>query len=209
MTTATLLAACNELLLQVGEIEVTALLSPPARKARLALQSSIRFVSQLHPWQHLQATLSPLSWVGGVATFAPLADVYQAFCNGYVISAAKAPSLLEKANVAPSVTGTPQYYAQWGDNSVLFYPTPSASDKLLTTIIALTTPTVPSLDTDSFTLPDEFYDAVMTYAQYLMHRNHTTDMQAAQQSLSDFELRIHMLRSRQAGHSVTFMGMLT
>lgn len=208
MTTTTLLAACNEVLLNVGEIEVSALTSPVAKKAKLAFRNALLFTSNLHHWYHLRAKLTPLSWVGAVATFTPFQDVYGAYYNTEILRSATSQGLLDRG-VGVAMSGPPLYYAQYGDNALLFYPTPTLAAQALITIDSLLSPTIPSLDADVIVLPDEFYHVVQTRAEYLMHRNHTTDAQAAQQTLADYELQVHMLRSRQAGQPVSNFGMNT
>lgn len=207
MTTTTLLAAANELLLSVGEMEAPDFAFPPAKKARNSILSAIRFTSMLHDWEHLRVALAPLSWVGGVATFAPHSRVISMLCGSYTVRPVKVDSLL-RINALTAYTGQPMMYAPYSAESYLFHPTPTAANKLLISLFAVTSPTTPSLPADTLTLPDDFYDAVQTYAQYLMHRNHTADNQAAQLALQDFELRVHMMRTRE-GSSPSNIGMLT
>lgn len=208
MTTTTLLAACNEVLLNVGEIEVSALTSPVAKKAKSAFRSALTFTSNIHHWDHLRSTVSPLSWSGSSATFTPFQEVYGVQYGTFILYPASAQGV-RNWGVTANFTGDPRYYAQYGNNVLRFYPTPTVAIQALITADVLLSPTIPVADADAIVLPDEFFELVQVRAQHLMHRNHTTDAQAAQQTLADFELMAHMLRSRQAGQPVSNFGMNT
>lgn len=207
MPTTSLLIACNEVLLNVGELEVSDFTTPVGKKARLAYSSAIRAVSSLHAWQHLQATVSALSWnvEGDTATLTPIQELYSVSLGTDVLRSVGFDELYER-DIRIAATATPLYYARAEQNSVLLYPTPSVADRPNLKFRVLLQPTVPSLPGDNFTLPDDFYDLVHIYAQMLMHRNHTTDLQAAQACQSEFELRTHMVRTRQTSQVVGNMG---
>lgn len=208
MPTTTLLAACNDALLNVGELEQLDLSTPVGKKARLTIRSAISAVSSLHAWQHLQATISATSWSGATATLAPIQELYS------VALGLTAPSVLrsvgfdelwERSQRIPA-TATPLYYARAEQYTVLLYPTPNATEQAAARFRVLLQPTIPSLAADSFTLPDDFYELVQIYAQMLLHRNHTTDATAMEACSREFELRTHMVRTRQTSQVVGNMG---
>lgn len=207
--TTTLLAAANELLLNVGEQGVGDLGSSVGRKAAVAFQRALRFVSQLHSWSHLTANVTTPTWIGATAALPPVAEVYAVSLRQYMLSSTSYDRLYDHLiRTSPLLIGTPQYWSRSGSN-VLVYPEPVGLDKPLVVFRVLRQPVTPLLAADSFTLPDDFYDAVQTYAEMLLHRNHTTDAAAAQACAADFELRIHMLRSRETSQPVSNLGMLT
>lgn len=206
MPTLTLLAACNEALLNVGENEVTDLASPVGKKARLAVQNAIRTISTMHNWLHLQAVVSANSWVNGYAVLPAIEEVYNVTLRNDVLESASADMLYNYAVRNPMTGSTPMWYARAGENRVLVYPEPSVTDKPLVQFRVMLQQSVPQLGSDSFTLPDDVYDLVAVYAQMLLHRNHTTDSVAMQACASEYEMRLHMIRSRDASQVVGSMG---
>lgn len=208
MPTTTLLAACNEVLINIGEAEVTDLASPVGKKVRLAMQNAIRTVGTMHNWLYLQTTVSVVfaNWLAGVAVLPPIQEVYTVWLGNDIIKPQPADQLNEALIKNPMAGSQPLYYSRVGENKVLVYPEPSTANKPLVQFRVLLAPQVPSLAADTFTLPDDVYDIVSIYAQMLMHRNHTTDMQAMQACASEFEMRMHMLRSRDQSEVVSTMG---
>lgn len=204
--TTTLLAACNEVLLNVGEMEVVDLTSPPARKARLALQKSIRTVGDMHNWSYLLQVVSTTNWVGNVATLVPIQEIYGASLKTTVLASVDADALFDYTASTDFPPGTPEMFAKVGDNRVAVYPEPLADDKPLVLFRVLLQPSTPSLATDSITMPADIYDLVTTFAEYLMHRNHTTDSGSAAECLKEFELRLHMLRTRDTTQQTANIG---
>ncbi|UZV39959.1 tail tubular protein A [Leptolyngbya phage LPP-1] len=207
MPTTSFINACNEVLLNVGELELSDFTTPVGRKAQIAYQRAIRAVSSLHAWQHLMSTVSALSWnvVGDIATLTPIQELYSVTLGTDVLRSVGFDELYERA-ARLATTSTPLYFSRAGQNEVLLYPAPSVAERANLLFRVMRQPTVPALPNDNFTLPDDFYDLVSIYAEMLMHRNHTTDIQAMQACQAEFELRTHMIRSRQTSQVVGNMG---
>lgn len=205
MPTTTLLNTCNEVLLNVGETEQLDFSTPVGKKARLAVRSAISAVSSLHAWQHLQTTILATSWVGATATLVPIQELYSVALGTDVLRSVGFDELWERAQRIPA-TATPLYYSRAEQNTVLVYPNPTAAEQLAMRFRVLLQPTIPSLAADSYTLPDDFYELVGIYAQMLLHRNHTTDATAAEMCSREFEMRTHMVRTRQTSQVVGNMG---
>lgn len=204
----TLLDSVNELLLNVGEQQVANLSGTVARKAALSVQRAIRFVANLHNWTFLNTVISTANWVNENAVLPPLQEVFAVSLDQYVLRSIAYDTLYEQDIRNNSAIGVPLYFSRTA-SGVAVYPEPRTLDKPRVQFRVALAPTVPIVGGDNFTLPPDVYDAVMTYAEVLMHRNHTTDMGAMQACASDFELRIHMLRSRYSSQRTANMGMLT
>lgn len=209
MPTQTLLTAVNETLLNIGESRQGDLSSAVGVKGRLAMQKAIRFVGMLHNWRYLSAVISTANWVNDYAQLVPIQNLYEVTLDQQVLRSVPEDTLYgyaARTAFTPSVA--PQYYSLTGQG-VRVYPSPLTIDKPRVLFRVLLLPQVPQLAADNFTIPDDIYDAIQTYAEMLLHRNHTTDIAAMQACASDFELRIHMLRSRHTSQTVSNMGMLT
>lgn len=202
MATLTLLQACNQVLLNVGETEVPELTSPPARKARLSVQRAIRSVASLHNWTYLQKVIQPSAWLNGYATVVPTQDVYTASVGTTILRSADIDALYEQSVKAPVVSSTPTHFSRVDETTIFFYPEPSVAERDSIRLRVLLQQQVPQQAGDSFTLPDDVMDCVMIYAEMLMHRNHTTDSAAMQQCSQEFEMRLHNLRSRDSSQTV-------
>lgn len=202
----TLLEACNEALLMVGEREVTNFNSPLGKKVRLAYRRAQNFVGLLHAWRHLRATVqAPLSsWVNDVVTLVPFTQVYHAHYNGFELYPINPDTLSYKARNGP-ITGVPQYYAVVGENTVQLYPQPSDTDKPLLKFSLLLRPTIASNAADELQGPDAYNELVTLYTQVILHRTHTTDLNAAESTVREFETSIHMYRSHDVLQAVSFL----
>lgn len=206
MYTTTLLTACNEILLNVGETETSDLSAPHARKAKLAVQKALRSVASLHNWTYLQKVIQPSAWLNGYATIVPCQDVYSVSVGTNLLVSVDIDSLYERAVKLPALNGTPTHFSRVDETTVLVYPEPSVDEKAILTMRVLLQQQVPELADDEFSLPVDVYDCVMIYAEMLMHRNHTTDSSAMQQCSQEFEMRLHNLRSRDTSQVVSNMG---
>jgi len=202
----TLLDACNEVLLMVGEREVSNFTTPIGKKVRLAYRRAQSFVGVLHAWRHLRSTTQVVlsSWVNDVATLPPFLTVYTASYNGYEIRSINPETLKYKARVAPA-TGVPQYFSVVGEDQVQLYPQPSATDKPLIRFSLLLKPTIASAPTDVLQGPDMYNDLVTLYAQVIMHRTHTTDLNAAEATAREFETSIHMYRTSEVLQPISYL----
>lgn len=205
----TLLEACNEVLLMVGEREVSSLSTPLGKKVRLALRRAQSFVGILHAWRHLRATTISASWVNDVATLTPFHTVYSVSYKpstlvSYELKSINPETLEYKARNAP-LSSIPDYYAVVGENKVQLYPAPTAVMQPLISFDVLLKPTIASAATDVLQGSDNYNDLVTLYAQVIMHRSHTTDLNAAESTLREFETSTHMYRSLDVLQSVSFM----
>jgi hypothetical protein len=201
---ATLLDAVNEALLQVGEREQTALTSPIAKKARLAVRSSVDLCSRMHAWRHLRSTILTTSWVNGVATLAAFQELYHVVSGTIILKASNPDSLQNQERISP-IVGVPSYYAVIGENKVLVYPQPDVPTREAIEFQVLLEPTLPNLATDVIAVPPGLYELIVLYTQIVLHRTHTGDLASAEACLRDFEVRMHMYRTRENLQSVSTM----
>jgi hypothetical protein len=205
----TLLEAANEALLLVGEREVLGLTSPVGRKALLAVKRSQVFVGNLHAWRHLrQRITNTANWVGGVATLPPFSEVTSVLLRpGIEIRRISPTYLRDKQNDDATVqTGTPSYFCVVGDNKVELYPAPSSADRLNISFSVVAKPVISQNATDVLEGPDEYSQLVSLYAQVILHRCHTTDLNAAEATVREFETSVHMQRTRDNLSLITYMG---
>lgn len=206
----TLLAACNEALLMVGEREVTNFSSPVGRKARLALRRAQNFVGTLHAWRHLRATSTTPNWVGAVATPPPFHSVYQVYYQQSPTTAialkSLSPSQMRYKRETDTSLGIPRYYAVVGEGQVEFYPQPTPAMQPLIEFTLRLKSTIASEPTDLLEGPDGYTDLVTLYAQVVLHRTHTTDLNSAEATAREFETSVHMYRTLDNPQEVTYMG---
>lgn len=203
----TLLEAANEALIQVGEREVSNFTSSVGKKARLAVRNAQQFVGILHQWRHLRAsiTTSPSVFVADTATIAPFSRILQAFVGTLVLQEINNGTLSHRVNTAP-ITSTPTYYSIDGESKVQFYPTPPLADQSKIVLDVLLKPTIASNPTDILEGPDEYVGLIVLYSQVILHRTHTTDLNAAESTAREFETRVHMYRTLNVIQSVSYMG---
>lgn len=206
---ATLLEACNEVLLQVGEREVVNFSSVVGKKVRLAYRRAQNFVGVLHAWRHLRVAVITTNWVGGVATLSNFSSVYQVFYTQGTSAISLTPinpmTLYSKFEQSPQ-TGIPRYYCITGENTVQLYPTPTTAMQPLIDFYVRLRPTVASAPVDVLQGTDAYVELCTLYAQVVMHRTHTTDLAAAQATMREFETSVHMYRTRDNLQEVSFMG---
>jgi hypothetical protein len=200
MATITFLNAVNEVLLLVGENEVPDLAAPVARKAVLCLQSSMRFIHNLCNWPYLVSDVSIQNWTdNSVATLPPIQDILHVRVPSlrtrlYNESLANVTSLLQLSQSS----GTPTCYSRNGD-TVTVAPRALLSGLQALVFKVVLQPTVPTLASDVMALPDDIYDCVRVHAIMMMHVHHTGDSDSAAQCRTDFENRMHILRSVTVG----------
>jgi hypothetical protein len=200
MATITFLNAVNEVLLLVGENEVPDLSSPVARKAVLNVQMAMRFIHNLCNWPYLTADVTIANWVdGSQGVLPPVQDILHVRVPSLRTrlsneSLAYVTSLLQ----AQQSAGTPVYYARNGD-TVTVVPRATLTELQSLIFKVVLQPTIPTLATDVMVLPDDIYDCVRIHAIMMMHVHHTGDSDAAAQCRTDFENRMHILRSVTVG----------
>ena len=203
----TLLEAANEALLMVGEREVSSLTSSVGRKARLAIRSAQQFVGILHQWRHLRVSLTttPAAFIADTATLAPFSRVFRAYVGTLDMSDINSGTMSYKANTTP-LTGSPVYYAIKSESKVQFYPSPLVADQSRILLDVLLKPTIATNATDTLEGPDEYVGLVVLYAQVILHRTHTTDLNASESTAREFETRVHMYRTLNVLQPVSFIG---
>lgn len=200
----TLLEAVNEVLLQVGEREVSSFSSPVARKARLAIRRAQNFVGTLHQWRHLRATVSPSRFVGDICTLPPFLTIYSVYRGTQALQPINLDAIIYKVNTANSA-GNPRYYSIVGENSVLIYPSPTPTEQTQIRVSLLLDATVASNPADVLEGPDGYVDLVTLYAQVVMHRIHTTDLNAADATAREFETSVHMYRTLNVIQPISYL----
>lgn len=203
----TLLEAANEALIQVGEREVTSFTSSVGKKVRLAVRSAQQFVGILHQWRHLRAsiTTTPTMFLVDTATIAPFSRILQAYVGTLALQEINSSMISHRANTSP-ITGTPTYYAIDGESKVQFYPIPLLTDQSKILLEVLLKPTIASNPTDVLEGPDEYVGLITLYTQVVLHRTHTTDLNAAEATAREFETRVHMYRTLNVIQPVSYMG---
>lgn len=200
-----LLTACNEALLQVGEREQSDLSTPVGKKARLAIRGAIDMCATMHAWRFLRQTVITTNWLNGVVTLPPFKELYQVTSGNILLTPTNPAALLNRLAQSP-VIGIPSRYCVTGDNQVTVYPEPSLADKNAMQFRLLLEPTLPSLATDDIVVPTPFYELVVLYAQIILHRTHTTDLASAEAAQRDFEIRMHLSRTRDNLQTVSNLG---
>lgn len=205
----TLLESCNEVLIQVGEREVPNFTSSVGKKVRLAYRRAQNFVGVLHAWRHLRVTVTTTNWVGGLATLPPFQSLFQVFLTqgttAYPLACLNPSALSYKLEQAPQV-GIPRFYCIEGENTIRLYPTPTPAMLPFIDFYLLLKPTIASNLADVLAGPDSYVELCTLYAQVVMHRTHTTDLNASQATMREFETSIHMYRTRDNLQEVSFMG---
>ena len=205
----TLLESCNEVLIQVGESEQASLNSSVGKKVRLAVRRAQNFVGVLHAWRHLRVTVTTTNWVGGLATLPPFQSLFQCFytqgTTAYPLASINPSALNYKLEQAPQV-GIPRFYCIEGEGVVRLYPTPTPAMLPLIDFYILLRPPIASNPADVLAGPDSYVELCILYAQVIMHRTHTTDLNASQATMREFETSVHMYRTRDNLQEVSFMG---
>lgn len=193
----------NELLITVGELPVSDFEGYVARKAVLAFQQSLRFVSSLYRWSHLRSEVVATSWVGDTVANLP---EYQSVISVYFQDVGK--KKLEEVTYqklqegALNIPEAPCMWAHRDQRSLLFRPVDNQSKNKLRFYLLLT-PTVPVNVSDNITLDAAFLQCVMLYAEAVLHRTHTTDLASANAASRQFEVELQTLRTRRESDTPT------
>lgn len=195
----------------IGEREVSNFNSVTGRKVRLAYRRAQNFVGILHQWRHLRASTTTLStaWVGGTVTLPPFTEVYRATYKPSTLLAYPLrsinPDTLRRKDAVAMLQGIPEFYAIVGENRVQFYPTPTLQMRTEIELDLLLRPTIASQPGDILEGVDSYVDLVTLYAQVVMHRVHTTDLNAAEATAREFETSVHMYRTANVLQSVSYL----
>lgn len=205
MATQTLLETCNEALLQVGEREQPSLTAPTGKKARLAVRSAIDICARMHAWRFLRVIASTTNWLNSVGTLPPFQELYQA-SNGTQLLYLTSPEAIQNHVIRNPEVGLPLYCSVIGENQVMVYPLPAAAVLNAIQFRLLLQPTIPDIATDVLNFPAPFFELVDLYTQVILHRTHTTDLASAEAALRDFEVRMHMHRTRDNMQHVSNLG---
>jgi hypothetical protein len=195
----------------IGEREVASLSTPLGKKVRLAYRRAQSFVGLLSAWRHLRTvvTTNALNWVNDRVTLPAFLSVYSAVYAPsdtlrYELRCINPETLKYKARTSPLIS-IPEYYAIVGQHQVQFYPQPTVAMLAQINVDLLLAPTIASAATDVIEGPDSYVDLVSLYAQIVMHRVHTTDLNAAEATLREFETSVHMYRTLNVLTPISFM----
>lgn len=201
---ATTLQTINDLLTTVGELPAADIDGIVARKALLALQQSITFVSSLYRWPHLRTEVVSTSWVGStVANLPAFQSVISVFLED-----SKEKVLLGEATYedvqshAFDDAGAPTMWTHRDQRSLLFPPVSLAFQPKVKFFLLLS-PTIPINKNDEITLDPQFLQCVMLYAEQILHRTHTTDLASGAAAYRQFEVELQTLRTRRESDSPT------
>ena len=201
----TFLDQTNQLLVTVGELPVSDFEGFVARKAVLAFQQALTFVSSLYRWPHLRTEVVASSWVGdNVAVLPAYQSVIAVFYeDGLSVKVKLGKTTYEDMQrYIYDAPGIPRKWAHRDQYSMLLQPTDAAS-KLLVKFYLLLMPTIPTAISDNITLDPAFLQCVMLYAESILHRTHTTDLASANAVSRQFEVELQTLRTRRESDKPT------
>jgi hypothetical protein len=199
----TFLDQTNDLLLTVGELPVSDFDGYVARKAVLAFQQALRFVSTLYRWPHLRSEVVPTSWVGDtVANLPEFQSVIAVFLQDSPKIKLPEVTYQKLQEGILDVADTPTMWAHRDQRSLQFRPV-DATNKAKLRFYLLLAPTVPVNVSDNITLDAQFLQCVTLYAESILHRTHTTDLASANASSRQFEVELQTLRTRRESDTPT------
>lgn len=196
--TKTLIDAVNELLLVIGELPVTNLSSPVARKAVIALNRAASQVAQHHRWTFLRATSGVTAVPGDAGAYTilfPSSRILSVYLPGNVLQEQPPLELLKQAKQTPA-TGIPRYWARVTDSLLRIYPAMLPAAVPTATVLYLGLIPTLAVDSDVLTVPDDVYYCIQLFAEMTMHRIHTADMGALQAATLEYENKLHFARTK-------------
>jgi len=197
------LSQTNELLITVGELPVDDFEGYVARKAVLAFQQALRFVSSLYRWPHLRSEVAATSWVGDtVANLPEFQSVIAVFLSDTPKLTLPKVTYERLQEGALNAVDVPSMWAYRDQRSLQFRPVDTDSKAKLRFYLLLA-PTVPVNVSDNITLDSQFLQCVMLYAESILHRTHTTDLASANASSRQFEVELQTLRTRRESDTPT------
>jgi hypothetical protein len=193
----------NDLLLTVGELPVSDFDGYVARKAVLAFQQALCFVSTLYRWPHLRSEVVATSWVGDtVANLPEFQSVMAVFLQDNPKLKLPEVTYQKLQEGVLNSAATPTMWAHRDQRSIQFRPV-DAANKAKLRFYLLLAPTVPVNVSDNITLDAQFLQCVMLFAESILHRTHTTDLASANASLRQFEVEVQTLRTRRESDTPT------
>jgi hypothetical protein len=196
--TKTLIDAVNELLLVIGELPVTNLSSPVARKAVIAINRAASQVGQHHRWTFLRATTGVTAVPGDAGAYTilfPSSRILAVYLPGNVLQEQPPLSLLQQAKQVPA-TGVPRYWSRVTETLLRIYPAMLPAAVPTATVLYLGLISEMFVATDTLTVPDDVYYCIQTYAEMTMHRIHTADMNALQAATLEYENKLQYARTK-------------
>lgn len=202
-STTTLLDAVNDVLLHVGERQVTTFNSYPAQKAVNFCQEALLELLDANDWKFNRDKVTADSWSNEVATLTEvrrLLGVSIQFSNG--VRGVLNEVTFDEFNQYNPTEGIPYYF--WFENSttVHVHPYPSAAEQANVLFDVIEIPTTPTAVDDTFPIPQRFIRFITTYATARMKQDHLDDANNAQ---LDFQRADRMLGNfirREPGRAI-------
>jgi len=210
-STSTLLEVINQTLLDIGERQVTAIVSPFAKKASQYVQEAVRDLQHLHTWEWLYDKILATTWVNQVATLSNIQRIeyvswdstgfggaYQRL--NYVDPEIFDATIVPDGFVSTSETSTrPIVWTMDSYNTARVNPYPTdSSGQARVVFYALRDMVPPTTTTGVFPVPEYIIPLVRKRAVYLMTVRHLEDAQSAQMIAQEFDQMLHQLRTRNA-----------
>lgn len=208
MSTTNLLQAVNRVLLDVGERQVTSFTSPAARKALSYLQDAFNDLQMFHQWEWLHGTVVLEGWNGNKAEARNVRRIKNLFYNTATrrqpviyVNRLQFDRFHNSSGKAFDDTDTitvPQYYTITNETDVLLSPYPTGSvNRAKVEVDAIKYLTPPSLETETFDIPERFMTPLYKRACYMMALRHLGDVNMASAFQAEFEQAINQFRTQE------------
>lgn len=215
VTTTTLIEAVNRVLLDVGERQVTSLVSVPARKALAYIQDAFVTIQNFHDWEWLYTSKTPDSWLQDQATVTGSrrirrvsykrddTDVF--FCEIPVVDGVSYDNYALQTFSSSSNIGTiPCRYMIQDEQTIKLNPYPTDSttqSKVIVHYIQHINP--PEATTDVFNMPERFMPTLYKITVSMMYARHLGDLNASQVMQQEFIADLTGFRSRESAVPTT------
>lgn len=208
LSTTTLLQGVNQLMLMVGERQVSDLTSYPAQKALLALSQALQDISVYNNWDFCKAQTVATSWSTDTATVDNMRVLYKVTYNS---SSGARPLLAVSRESFPhnfTQSGTPSTYCVGSYNEVKFSPYPTTTDEKAAVIFHYQKELVmPTVTTDKFPIPESMVPILIKGAAAYMHQLHLDDQGAFKTYYEAFQAALYQARASKIGRVKTEISM--
>lgn len=184
-STTTLLELVNEVLLNIGERQVSTVVGNsvtyPALKTISSLKTALFKLEEASDWQFTKQTATASSWSTNAATVPEYTRILGVTHRLTGDVKELTPLSVSEFNLYTPQAGNPIYYLPLDETTVLFWPYPTVTEiqdeVRLELVSSLTFPTT---DAGTFPVPEKFTQYLRHYAQGSMIENHLGDPNAAQ-----------------------------
>lgn len=207
-STTNLLQAVNQLMLMVGERQVSDLTSYPAQKALIALGQALQDISGFNNWDFCKAQTVATSWLLDTATVDNMRLLYKVTFNS--TSGARPLVAVPRENFPHNFTqsGTPSTYCVGSYNEVKFSPYPGDVDTKAAIIFHYQKELVmPTVTTDKFPIPESMVSVLVKGACAYLHQLHLDDQGAFKTYFEAFQSALYQARNSKIGRVKTDINM--